>query len=54
VIIAGRPELGMPNHQGLVPGKPLTSEQIADVVGWLASHRPPSSEEAKPATAQSK
>jgi cytochrome c oxidase cbb3-type subunit III len=54
VIIAGRPELGMPNHQGLVPGKPLTSEQIADVVGWLASHRPPSSEQAKPATAQSK
>ena len=53
VIIAGRPELGMPNHQGLVPGKPLTSEQIADVVGWLASHRPPSGEEAKPATAQS-
>ena len=53
VIIAGRPELGMPNHQSLVPGKPLTSEQIADVVGWLASHRPSSSEEAKPTTAKS-
>jgi cytochrome c oxidase cbb3-type subunit 3 len=53
VIIAGRPELGMPNYQGLVPGKPLTAEQIADVVGWLASHRPSSSEEAKPATVES-
>jgi cytochrome c oxidase cbb3-type subunit III len=53
VIIAGRPELGMPNYQRLVPGKPLTAEQIADVVGWLASHRPSSSEEAKPATVES-
>jgi cytochrome c oxidase cbb3-type subunit 3 len=53
VVVAGRPELGMPNFRDLVPGKPLSAEQIADVVAWLASHRAPSSEEAKPATAKS-
>jgi len=39
VVIAGRPELGMPNYQEDVKGTPMTSEQIADVVAWLASHR---------------
>src|SRR4029077_4075043 len=39
VIIAGRPELGMPSYQEYVSGKPMTAEEIADVVGWLSSHR---------------
>jgi cytochrome c oxidase cbb3-type subunit 3 len=39
VIIAGRPELGMPNYQEYVSGKPMSSEEIADVVAWLSSHR---------------
>jgi mono/diheme cytochrome c family protein len=39
VIIAGRPELGMPGYREYVVGKPMTAEEIADVVGWLASHR---------------
>jgi cytochrome c oxidase cbb3-type subunit III len=39
VVIAGRPELGMPGYQEYVSGKPMTAEEIADVVGWLSSHR---------------
>jgi len=39
VIIAGRPELGMPGYQEYVTGKPMSAEEIADVVGWLSSHR---------------
>jgi hypothetical protein len=39
VVIAGRPELGMPNYQQLVPNKPMSPEEISDVVAWLVSHR---------------
>jgi cytochrome c oxidase cbb3-type subunit III len=39
VIIVGRPELGMPNYQQDEPGKPMSSEEISDLVAWLASHR---------------
>ena len=46
VIIAGRPELGMPNYQQLVKGQPMSAEEISEVVAWLASHRHPSEEAA--------
>lgn len=39
VVIAGRPELGAPDWRGDAAGRPMTSEEIADVVAWLASHR---------------
>ena len=39
VVIAGRPDLGMPGFRDDVPGKPMTSEDIADLVAWLASRR---------------
>jgi len=38
-VIAGRPELGAPDWRGNVPGKPMSDEEVTDVVGWLASHR---------------
>jgi mono/diheme cytochrome c family protein len=38
-VIAGRPELGAPDWRGNVPGKPMTDQEITDVVAWLASHR---------------
>jgi mono/diheme cytochrome c family protein len=38
-VIAGRPELGAPDWRGNVPGKPMTDQQITDVVAWLASRR---------------
>lgn len=39
VVIAGRPELGMPGFRDYVLGKPMTPEEISDVVAWLAARR---------------
>jgi len=39
IVIAGRPELGAPDWRGNVPGKPMTDQEITDVVAWLASLR---------------
>ena len=39
MVIAGRPELGAPDWRGNVPGKPMTDQEITDVVAWLASRR---------------
>jgi mono/diheme cytochrome c family protein len=38
-VIAGRPDLEMPDWRGDIRGQPLTPQQIADVVAWLISHR---------------
>ncbi len=40
LCIAGRPDIDHPDWRTLAPGRPLTSREIADVVAWLASHRP--------------
>jgi cytochrome c oxidase cbb3-type subunit III len=39
IVIAGRPELGAPDWRGNLPGKPMSDQEINDVVAWLASHR---------------
>jgi cytochrome c oxidase cbb3-type subunit III len=39
VVITGRPELGMPGFRDYVTGKPMTPDEISDVVAWLASRR---------------
>lgn len=39
VTIVGRPQFGMPDWRGLVPGRVMTDQEIADVTAWLASHR---------------
>jgi cytochrome c oxidase cbb3-type subunit III len=39
ITIAGRPELGAPDWRGDVPGKPMSDQEITDVVAWLASRR---------------
>jgi cytochrome c oxidase cbb3-type subunit III len=39
IVIAGRPELGAPDWRGNVPGKPMSDQEISDVVAWLLSHR---------------
>lgn len=39
IVIAGRPELGAPDWRGNAPGKPMSDEEITDVVAWMASHR---------------
>ena len=39
IVIAGRQELGAPDWRGNVPGKPMSDQEVADVVAWLVSHR---------------
>jgi mono/diheme cytochrome c family protein len=38
-VIAGRSDLGCPDWRSNLPSRPLTSEEIADVVAWLGSRR---------------
>jgi cytochrome c oxidase cbb3-type subunit 3 len=40
-IIVGRPERGMPDWRGDVPGRPMTDQEITNVVAWLAAQRVP-------------
>ena len=40
IVIVGRPELGAPDWRGNVPGKPMSAQDVSDVVAWLASQRP--------------
>ena len=39
IVIAGRPELGAPDWRNNVAGKPMSDQDITDVVAWLASRR---------------
>jgi len=39
IVIAGRPELGAPDWRGDVEGRPMSGQEISDVVAWLAAHR---------------
>jgi cytochrome c oxidase cbb3-type subunit 3/ubiquinol-cytochrome c reductase cytochrome c subunit len=39
IVITGRPELGAPDWRGNVPGKPMSDQEITDVVAWAASRR---------------
>ena len=38
-VITGRPDLGKPDWRADVPGQPMTPQDIADVVTWLAAQR---------------
>jgi cytochrome c oxidase cbb3-type subunit III len=38
-VIVGRSDLGMSDWRSNVPDRPMSSQQISDVVAWLASHR---------------
>jgi cytochrome c oxidase cbb3-type subunit III len=38
-VIAGRPELGAPDWRGDVEGRPMSAQEISDVVAWLSAHR---------------
>jgi len=40
-VIAGRADLGAPDWRGNVPGRPMSSDEVSDVVAWLAARRPP-------------
>src|SRR5262249_47123637 len=38
-VIVGRSDLGMPDWRANVSGRPMSPQEISDVVAWLASHR---------------
>lgn len=38
-VIAGRSDLGKPDWRSDLPGRPMTPQDISDVVAWLTSHR---------------
>jgi mono/diheme cytochrome c family protein len=40
IVIAGRRELGAPDWRGNVPGKPMSAQEISDVVAWVVAQRP--------------
>ena len=40
IVIAGRPELGAPDWRGDVAGRPMSAQEVSDVVAWLSSQRP--------------
>jgi cytochrome c oxidase cbb3-type subunit 3 len=40
IVMAGRPELGAPDWRGDVEGRPMSAQDISDVVAWLSSQRP--------------
>jgi cytochrome c oxidase cbb3-type subunit 3 len=40
VVIAGRPELDAPDWRGDVEGRPMSPQDVSDVVAWLSSQRP--------------
>jgi hypothetical protein len=52
IVIAGRPELGAPDWRSDIPGKPMSPQDISDVVAWLASQRPKFPGQPFPATAK--
>jgi len=41
-VLVGRPEMGAPDWRGDLPGKPMSPEDVSDVVAWLAAQRPQS------------
>jgi cytochrome c oxidase cbb3-type subunit III len=38
-IIAGRPDLNAPDWRGNVPGRPMSPQEISDIVAWLSAQR---------------
>jgi mono/diheme cytochrome c family protein len=40
IVIAGRPELDAPDWRGDVEGRPMSPQDVSDVVAWLSSQRP--------------
>ena len=39
-VIAGRPELGAPDWRNNMAGRPMSAQEISDVVAWLGAQRP--------------
>jgi cytochrome c oxidase cbb3-type subunit 3 len=53
IVIVGRPELGAPDWRNDVPGRPMSPQNVSDVVAWLAAQRPQFPGQPYPTNAQS-
>ena len=40
LILVGRPDLGAPDWRNNAPGRPMSGQEISDVVAWLSAQRP--------------
>ena len=40
IVIAGRPELDAPDWRSDVEGRPMSAQEVSDVVAWLSAQRP--------------
>jgi cytochrome c553 len=40
-VVFGRPDLGMPDWRGTDGGRPLSEQDIADLVAWMTARRIP-------------
>ena len=40
-VVVGRADLGKPDWRSNLPGRPMTEQEIDDVVAWLVLHRQP-------------
>ena len=40
IVIAGRPDLSAPDWRGDLPGRPMSPQDVSDVVAWLVAQRP--------------
>jgi cytochrome c oxidase cbb3-type subunit 3/ubiquinol-cytochrome c reductase cytochrome c subunit len=38
-VIAGRPDLGQPDWRSVSDERPMTPQEISDVVAWMAARR---------------
>ena len=39
IVVTGRPDFGAPDWRGNVAGRPMSDQEISDVVAWLSSQR---------------
>jgi cytochrome c oxidase cbb3-type subunit 3 len=40
IVIAGRPEIGAPDWRSNVAGRPMSQQDVSDIVAWLSAQRP--------------
>lgn len=40
IVIAGRPDIGQPDWRDDVPGRPMSEQDVSDVIAWLLAQRP--------------
>ena len=49
IVIIGRPDFNAPDWRNNVPGRPMSDQEISDVVAWMAAQRPADAVTATPA-----